>query len=157
MGVEEGIAYVKALLNASDQEFTNYLNSIAENERLADKISKQLTAGEVKKINAEFETEFDKLPEEFFGIGTESAELFGEGFMQQLKTLLENVKLTISSALSSVSVNANVTGSGGDSNVTGSGGVVNNFTQNNYSNQPLNRTAIYRRTKNLLGFAGGNN
>lgn len=155
MGVDEGIAYVQAMLNASDKEFSEYISSLEEKQRLADEIGKKITSGQVAQLSASFEAEFDALPEDFFGIGLDSAELFGEGFMQQLKAVLDDVKLTISSALSSVSIDVKKSGSSGETASGGNGGVVNNFTQNNYSPQPLNRTALYRNTKNLLGFAGG--
>ena len=121
------------------------------------KISKQLTKGQTDDLKERVTKEFNKLPEEFFGIGEESAELFGEGFMQQLSSIFSDVKVTIFSALDSVSVGGATSSGSGNATSSGSGGVVNNFTQNNYSPQPLNRTAIYRQTKNILGFAGGTN
>lgn len=157
MGIEDGIKYVQAMLNASDKEFSEYIKSLEAKQRLADEISKKITAGEVNKISAEFEAEFNALPEDFYGLGWDSAKKFGEAFIGQLKGVLAEAKREISSSLSSANVSVKYNGGNSGETGSGSGGVVNNFTQNNYSPQPLNRTTLYRNTKNLLGFAGGVN
>ncbi len=120
MDVDEAITYLTELLTASEAEFNKYMDDLEENQRLSEKVSSKIYSSEFKELAEKFKAEFGQLPEDFFEIGEESAEQYGEGFMNQLKSVFEDVKARISAEMQSLSTQLAIAGAG---NVT-----TNTFT-----------------------------
>ena len=113
MDVSDAILYLNELLGASDTEFEKYMADLEKNAQLTEKISGQVYSSEFEEFKSALEEEFGQLPEDFFEIGTESAEKYGEGFMDTLKIILDNAKVAISTTLSGLSNNFVFAGAGG--------------------------------------------
>lgn len=120
MDVDEAITYLNELLTASEAEFNKYMFDLEENQRLSKEVSSKVYSSEFKELAEKFKDEFGQLPEDFFEIGEESAEQYGEGFMNQLKNVFEDVRARISAEMKSLSSQLAIAGAG---NVT-----TNTFT-----------------------------
>lgn len=127
MGVEEGISYVEAMLNASDEEFSKYIEGLEEKQRLAKEISEKITLDETEELRKALEEEFgEEVPEGFFDLGDESARKFGEGFMNQLKGILREVRAQILDSMSSLAPSI-------QASISGAGGGTSNYYSNTYT------------------------
>lgn len=120
MDIDEAITYLSELLTATEAEFNKYMDDLEENQRLSEKVSSKVYSSEFKELAESLEAEFGQLPENFFEIGEESAEQYGEGFMNQIKNVFEDVKAKISAEMKSLSTQLAIAGAG---NVT-----TNTFT-----------------------------
>ena len=76
------------------------------------------------------------------------------GVTKNAKSLFTAMKNLTAGTLGSA--RSGLASAGGGLRTTGGGGVVNNFTQVINSPKQLSRVDIYRQSKNLLGFVGGN-
>ncbi len=113
MEVEDAISYLSTLLNASDEEFNKYMADLDRNQELADKIGKKVLAPEAQKIKEMLEEHFGKeVPETFFDIGEDSATKYGEGFMQQLKIVLDQARETVALHLNEIGAKFAFAGAG---------------------------------------------
>ncbi len=122
MGIDEGITYIQTMLKASDEDFDKYISNLTKKEALAEEAAKKLTLRETENLRKELEKKFGQVPEDFFAIGEDSAKKYGEGFMQQLRDVLSQVKAEISASLSALmpTVNGPV--------YAGGGGTTNYYT-----------------------------
>ena len=126
MDIDQGIKYVEALLRATDTQWDSFLKSRRLEKENAEKISSRLMSGEFDEAKKLLEEKFGQVPKDFFGIGADSAEYFGEGFITELGTIMQTVRNQINAELSSLSAGAIAFNSaGGDSS-----SVVNNNTNN---------------------------
>lgn len=98
MGVDEGLEYANALLELSDADFKKYIEGWQRKQEASQNISKALYASEAETLSGEIETKFEGVKENFFGIGEDSAEIFTDGFISQLKTAVLNIKNAIGGA-----------------------------------------------------------
>lgn len=102
MGIEEGLEYANALLELSDEDFANYIQSWEEKQKTSQLISKELYKDEAEQLATEIGDKFDEVEKEFFGVGENAAGQFENGFLQQLTTVVSNIKSIISGAFSNV-------------------------------------------------------
>ena len=102
MGIEEGLEYANALLELSDEDFANYIKAWEEKQKTSQLISKELYKEEAEQLATEIGDKFDEVEKEFFDVGENAADQFESGFLEQLKTVISNIKGTISSAFSNV-------------------------------------------------------
>lgn len=107
MGIDEGLEYANALLQLSDEDFAEYIKDWEEKQKLSQDISKALYEEEAQQLATEISDKFDEVEKEFFGVGENSADEFEDGFMEQLQTVIKNIKRTISSAFSGITPDAN--------------------------------------------------
>lgn len=118
MDPEEGTKYINTMLKASDEQFDEYINNLQKKAEYADKISKQLTVNQTEELSKRFEEQFGQIPEDFFDIGEESAEKYGEGFMGQLKNILAEVQSMISANMANLSGQLVLSGAGAGTNTS---------------------------------------
>lgn len=179
MGLDEGMHYVEALLNATDAEFNKYLDDLNERATLAEFISEKLTTNQMQNLQEELINQFSTLPEELSLLGVDGATEYGEAFIQTMEGVVESIQDLLSRKLTDL-LDANISDLTenlladvnekattlknsvatahsyiGPSPAPVYGGNVTNFTQNNYSPTALSRLDIYRNTRNLLGLSGG--
>ena len=102
MGIEEGLEYANALLELSDEDFANYIKAWEEKQKTSQLISKELYKDEAEQLANEIGDKFDEVEKEFFGVGENAADQFENGFLEQLKTVISNIKGTIGGAFSNV-------------------------------------------------------
>lgn len=102
MSVEEGIEFSETLLRASEEDFNKYIADWKEKQAVAQEISKQLYNDEAEALATEINNKFLAVEEEFFAVGSDSADQFEDGFMTQLAGIIANIKASISSAFSGV-------------------------------------------------------
>lgn len=126
MDVGEGISYIQAMLKASDEEFNKYIADIEEKQRLAEEISQKLTLNEVTELKQSFEEEFGQVPEDFFNLGDESAKKFGDGFMNQLKGIMQEIREQILDSMSALTPSI-------QASIAGAGGGTSNYYTNSYT------------------------
>lgn len=104
MEIGEGLEFANALLELSDEDFDAYLASWKKNQEYSQTISKELYRDESESLATEVGNKFEEVKNEFFGVGEGSAIKFEEGFMAQLSTVIANIKDTLSSAFSGISM-----------------------------------------------------
>ena len=102
MGIEEGLEYANALLELSDEDFANYIKAWEEKQKTSQIISKELYRDEAEQLANEIGDKFDEVEKEFFGVGENAADQFESGFIEQLKTVVFNIKGAIKGAFSNV-------------------------------------------------------
>ena len=103
LSVGQGTAFIKELLKLNNAEFATYMSEWAEQQELAAEISDNFVNDEFTELKTSLEEKFGTVPEEFFSIGTDSAQQFGSGFMEKLQLVLDEAKATVSNTLSSIS------------------------------------------------------
>ncbi len=95
MSIDEGISFAKLLLNASDDEFEEYINSYAEMQKEIAQITTEFTEDEaadmVSSISSELEKYYDVIPEGFFECGKLSGENFTSAFLSELNSLSDGL------------------------------------------------------------------
>ena len=102
LSVEDGLAFAQALLRASDEEFAAYLDSWQKQQDAASRIASELYSDEANELKTAFESEFESVPEDFFGFGENSAQQYGEGFLAHLPTIMEGIRSEIAASLASI-------------------------------------------------------
>ncbi len=145
LSVDEGAAFAKTLLNASDTEFEKYINDWKEKQSLSEEIADELYFGEETEIKKKFLETFGQLPEDFFGIGKESAEQYGEGFMSKLRTIWSEVQQMLVNELFPKISNVGVDINGGV------GGTTNNYSAT-YNILPSKGESTQEQTKAIKDF-----
>lgn len=91
LSIDKGLEFAKALLDASDNEFEEYINSYAEKQAEIARIASELTAAEtadmISSISAELEKYYDSIPDGFFKCGKLSGDNFTSAFIDSLSSL----------------------------------------------------------------------
>ena len=133
MSVEEGIEFSEVLLRASDEDFNKYIADWQEKQRVSQEIAKQLYKDEAEALATEINNKFATVEEEFFGVGSNSADQFEDGFMTQLGGIISNIRASLQSAFSGLvsSMGASVTAISVNANnppQMATGGIVNRST-----------------------------
>ena len=147
MDVSEGLSAALAILGATDKEREAFLQGHAKRESLADSISQSLNpilnaealmdagilsaemfnsgyfkkseSGETEFLNKLYES-FEYVPESYFTLGGESAKGFGDGFLQKIGEVMEEIKAQMAAAAVGIGNNfssvlkSSATESGGD-------------------------------------------
>ncbi|MCH5186256.1 MAG: hypothetical protein J1F64_09060, partial [Oscillospiraceae bacterium] len=95
MSIDDGMDFAKALLDASDSEFEEYIKSYAEKQAQIAEMASELTEAEaaemISKISSELEKYYDSIPEGFFECGKLSGESFTAAFLNSLSLLSEGL------------------------------------------------------------------
>ena len=102
MSVDEGLKFGKLLLNASDEEFNKYISDWQKKQETAERISKVFYRDESEAAADELVKTFSQTPKEFFDLGEDSIEAFGEGFMNNLTETMQKVAEKINITLGSL-------------------------------------------------------
>ena len=116
MSISDALEFSKLLNSAPEAEFNKYINDWIEKQSLSDEISKALYSDEVSELSKELTERFGDCPAEFFGIGEESIMQFGEGFMNQLDTVMAEVRRKLNEALASISPSLSALANAGNTN-----------------------------------------
>ncbi len=112
MDVSDATMYLTELLTASEQEFKAYMEGLKRYEQEAEKYSSQVYKSEFDELAEKLKAEFGQIPEDFFDMGEDSAEAYGEGFMNQLSGIFERAKSVIALNMSQLSAQLAVAGRG---------------------------------------------
>ena len=152
METDQAIAFLQTMLKASDTEWDNWVSGIEENKELADKLSQELYADELdenEKFIQAFKDQWGELPEDFFKIGEDCAEQYGEG-LKAIKGILEEARASVMSMFSTVPV-ANVISTGPGTG-TGTSNTYNtdNRTTNIYASGQSPRAIIEASAQNEI-------
>lgn len=118
MDISEASQLAALLLEASDEEFNRFVDAYNEREKRADEIANNLFQGDyadaanevtnawqtqLEESEAQLKEYFGEIPKDFFACGLESADQFGDGIMQKLGEVFEEVRLTVSSFMAGFS------------------------------------------------------
>lgn len=116
MDFEDALGYMRALLNSSDTDFSDYVNAISVKEQLAQGIA-------ARQYEEEFSKSWDdaynnmreklsgagyEIPQEFYISGSLSAEKFGQAFIEELDLQLAGVRERIDEFNASLLADADV-------------------------------------------------
>lgn len=136
MSIEDGLLFAKTLLDASDSEFSAYLESYREKQEQTARIATALNQDEIEKsvsqMRAELEKVYGEIPDSFFECGGESAVEFKNGFLDALPAVFEEISAVFADGLTTMIPSISFSGgasSGGNSytssyNFYGSGQTV---------------------------------
>ena len=91
MPVTEAVAYIKALLNAEDKSFGEYINNWIQKQKLSDNIAKALTADDTTRLKEALSEKYGELSTEFLSFGEKSAEQYGNGFKAALSEVFDDI------------------------------------------------------------------
>jgi len=109
MSIDEGLKFAKTLLDASDSEFEEYLNSYREMQEEAAKIAVEFTADETSKminsISSELEKYYESIPQGFFECGKEAGGSFTSAFLKELDGLADGLNALIPNGGNAFSAN----------------------------------------------------
>lgn len=149
MDTEEAIRFLQVMLDASDAQWNKWASGFGENVRLSEELSNMLVKDEVQELADRIKEEWGQLPEDFFKIGEDSAERYGEGFMDQLEGIFNEVRNKIWNEFSSIgSVDLFAATAGGA--VAGSTTYTDNRTTNIYANGTSPRAIIEADKQNNI-------
>ena len=183
MSVEDGIKYVRAMLDATDEEWDTYISSFTERQTLTDKIAKAIFPVDEIVTNLNFDTmkenanivwedvkdTFDEMNPYFDGVCESAKTLFigaADGITDVVTNITNEVMSKVSKIINTfkqingvIGNNLIVTNAAQTltSNTTPTTGTTNvtYFYQTNNSPKALSRLEIYRQTKNQLSLAKG--
>ncbi len=80
---------------ADDYELSEFIKGYRENKRLTEEIAGYSFIDEKEKIKEEIDKAWSELPEDFFLLGEESAKKYGEGFLENIRAVMESAKREI--------------------------------------------------------------
>ena len=155
MDLDEGMKYVTAMLKATDDEFNEYIDDLKRNEELTGKVSTRLISEEYEEAKRILEEKFGELPEDFFGVGGESAENFGEGFRQKISevaAMMREAVMAEMSAMVPASVVYGATGAMGSTTNT----YTNNYTFNSSRDTTTQQLKAASDASTMARLRGGN-
>lgn len=118
LSVEDANILSKLLLKENDEGFIDYISDFKEKKLLSEKIADHLYKDDfslaAEEIKQELNESFSEIPDEFFSLGSETAENFKEGFTEEIRNLFSGVSDILSEEGISLSINQEK--SGGNSN-----------------------------------------
>ena len=148
MSVEDGLGFSAYLTRLPEQDVEKYLTSWAAKQDLAEQISKNLYSDEAKEIYdknmqslandmiLKLEETFGDLPDNFFDEGVAAAMGFGQGFINSIESVFNNIRMKIDEGMRELTPAA-------DSAAIGGGTVVQNSTSYNiYGGASAQSTAL---------------
>lgn len=110
MDIMEGMTFAQALLNASDEDFNEYIEDWKRKQSVSAEISKKLYQDEAESLAKEIDGKFDTVTESFFGVGSNSADKFEEGFLNKLYATIGTIKESVAGAFNNVLAEVGVVG-----------------------------------------------
>jgi len=146
MDIDRGMKYVEALMRASDSQYASFVKGRNLEAEKSSLISSRLTEDEVEETKKILEDKFGQLPEDFFQIGEDSIEQFGQGFLEGLGVMMQIIREQITAEMSTLMpVAVGFASAGGDIS-----SVVNNY-QNSY-NVGSSKQTITEQLSSLANF-----
>ena len=115
LGIDEGLQFAEGLLGVDNSTFKNYISQWKEFGNTVDSVSEALYSDDVLQLKEDVTDAFGQLPQDFFGIGEDSFESFGEGFMQKLNEMMPRLLQSFYSEVSASFPSLAVAGAGGGS------------------------------------------
>lgn len=115
LGIDEGLQFAEGLLGVDNSTFKNYISQWKEFGNTVDSVSEALYSDDVLQLKEDVTDAFGQLPQDFFGIGEDSFESFGEGFMQKLSEMMPRLLQSFYSQVSASFPSLAVAGAGGGS------------------------------------------
>lgn len=132
LSVEDGIAFAETLLNASDADFTAYINDWKTQQQLASDIANTLYADETEQVVTEIVDKFGALDDEFFGVGENSVAEWGDGFLTNITGVISKIKQNLidkfSTALGGLNLTSIITSYGDNVPKMARGGIIDSPT-----------------------------
>lgn len=126
MGMDNAMLFIRAALSASDSDFANYIFGWQEYTKSAEAVAAQTYKNEAEQLKDGFlDTVTENLSEtvdNFFTGGENSAQAFGQGFMQKIQTVMSEISARIESYNSVFNL--------GTASSLGSSSTTNNSTTN---------------------------
>lgn len=98
MSIEDGTRLTNVLLNATDADFDKYIAGWNRKRKIAQELTSELYADDVKNLNTEINNELTELENDFFATGENSAEQFEAGFLESFKTIAVNLRANVNHA-----------------------------------------------------------
>lgn len=152
MDAQNGIGFMSALLNLSDEDYENYLGNISARSEISDKIAKTLYNREAQQIKEEFLGElneaFGNVNENFLECGKTAATAFGNSFGAKIEEILNSIKATIESELESIECSFSVDVSSSDK---GNTRIYNLYGSGETTAQKLQAARADAELENLRG------
>lgn len=134
MGVEEGLAFSNAINQANDSKFDAWIAEKKRGFNLDESTANELYQDEIDELEdfkQKIIDKFGELPENFFDIGTDTAEQFGSGFMDKIREVMENARQQVIASMSNIAALPAVV-----SKISGTGTVTYNSNSSTYYVQP---------------------
>ena len=109
LSVSDGASFADILLEADDERFKEYIGDWAAKQNLSESISENLYAEEQNAGNAaaaiveNLKSRFQDVPQNFFENGVSSVKNFGDGFLSELDSVVQNIKSALAEKLAAVS------------------------------------------------------
>lgn len=113
-----------------------------------------LLADEREELETQFKENFGDLPEDFFGLGKDSAEQYGDGFMSQIRAVFDEMATVVQSGFLNLNPSLLLAGAGagGTYNTTTNSTTYNLYGQDN--NDLTAQVEAYETRKRLAGIGG---
>ena len=92
MSTQEGGSFMYTFFAASEKEQEKFVDDFKQVFCEAADVSTDVYADEASEIHQQITDEFSKTPEEFFQLGHDSIEQFGNGFIEGLSDLMGNMR-----------------------------------------------------------------
>lgn len=119
LSVDEGLEVANAMLDMSDAEFKKYITGYISKKQLEKEIANEIFNKDIEgareyykqtadELLDELGRSFEKVPESFLDGGIDSAEAFGEGFIQSIDGIMDSIKLAIESKLDEISADISI-------------------------------------------------
>lgn len=103
LDVESGLRFAKAVLDADDGQFNEYITAYGDHEKEIADIAVTLTSDSTDKaisvMKSKLAEVYGEIPDEFFLCGQESGASFGEAFGEELKAQLEDIRTVLNSGI----------------------------------------------------------
>lgn len=120
MSIEDGLLFAKTLLEASDDEFSAYLESYREKQEQTARIAAVLNQEEIEKsisqMREQLQEVYGEIPDSFFECGGQSADEFKNGFLDALPDIFEEISASFSEGLSAAMPSVSFAAGGGGGN-----------------------------------------
>lgn len=127
MSIEEGTAAVNALLSASDKEFNKTLIGWQTYQRNSEAFATNFYKDDYEDLKektlAELKEAFDDVPDTFLENGELAADAFGDGFMDRIQKVFDDITEAINTKMSEITPQISVV-----DGVPSEAGVINNNT-----------------------------
>ncbi len=128
LSVDDGLKVANAMLEMSDEEFNKYIDGYINKKNIEQEIANEVFNEDIEKAKAYYQTttnelleelkkSFESVPESFFDGGIDSANAFGEGFIQSIDGIIDAIKIEIESKLGEISSNISAGYGGAGSNI----------------------------------------
>lgn len=113
LSVEDGLKVANALLKMPEGEFKKYVDGYVTKKRLEYEIANEIFNDDIENAKTyyretaddlleELSKSFEKVPESFIDGGIDSAQAFGEGFLQSIDGIIDSIKIELAQKLGEI-------------------------------------------------------